>query len=138
MAFRVIAYVIPSCDGCGLAWSFIDPACPEGIPPHFTSRAAALAELPVRYGWRVQPRRWGRPLMACRRCAAAGVLPTGAGRRWLLAVAGWIRRYVPFGPVLRKMPPEPPADHPESMTALLPTDEEDLLAAIDDELFPDS
>ncbi len=138
MAFRVIAYVIPSCDGCGLAWSFTDPACPEGIPPHFTTRAAALTELPARHGWRIQPRRWGRPLMACRHCAAAGVLPAPAGRGWLLAVAGWLRCYVPFGPVLRKPPAEPAGQHPESMTALLPADEEDLLAAIDDELFPDS
>ena len=42
MAFRKISYLIPSCDGCGLAWSFNDPACADGIPPHFASRAAAL------------------------------------------------------------------------------------------------
>jgi hypothetical protein len=42
MAFRKISYLIPSCDGCGLAWSFFDPACADGIPPHFTCRAAAL------------------------------------------------------------------------------------------------
>ena len=34
MAFRKISYLIPVCDGCGLAWSFFDPACTDGIPPH--------------------------------------------------------------------------------------------------------
>ena len=66
MAFRKISYLIPSCDGCGLAWSFFDPACADGIPPHFASRAAALEQLPRDYGWQVRPRRLGRPLMACR------------------------------------------------------------------------
>ena len=101
MAFRKVWYLIPSCDGCGLAWSFGDPACADGIPPHFTSPAAALDQLAADYGWQVVPRRLGRPLMACRRCAAAGVIPATPGRRWLLAVAGWARRYVPFGPVRR-------------------------------------
>jgi hypothetical protein len=47
MAFRKVSYLIPSCDGCGLAWSFRDPACADGVPPHFASRAAALEQLPV-------------------------------------------------------------------------------------------
>ncbi len=59
MAFRKIAYLIPSCDGCGLAWSFRDPACPDGIPPHFADTATALGQLPARYGWQILPRRWG-------------------------------------------------------------------------------
>lgn len=92
MAFRRISYLIPSCDGCGLAWSFFDPACAEGIPPHFASRAAALEQLPGDYGCQVRPCRLGRPLMACRTCAAAGVIPAGAFRRWLLVMAGWVRR----------------------------------------------
>jgi hypothetical protein len=137
MAFRKIAYLIPSCDGCGLAWSFGDPACADGIPPHFTSTAAALSQLSADYGWQVVPRRLGRPLMACRRCAAAGVIPATSGRRWLLAAAGWARRFVPFGPVRRAAGADLPAGHPESVTAALPPDQEDLLAAIDDEFFPD-
>lgn len=137
MAFRTISYLIPSCDGCGLAWSFQDPACPEGIPPHFAGRAAGVRELAARYGWRIQRRRCGRPLMACRACGAAGVLPAAGARGWLLAVAGWIRRYVPFGPVIR-VSALPAGRHPESMTAVLPADQEDLLAALDDEFFPDS
>jgi hypothetical protein len=137
MAFRKIFYLIPSCDGCGLAWSFYDPACAEGIPPHFASRAAALAQLEADYGWQIVrlPLAW--PLMACRRCAAAGVIPATAGRRWLLAVAGWVRRYVPFGPVVRRMPAGIGSGHPESMDAVLPPEQEALLAEIDDELFPD-
>ena len=106
MAFRKISYLIPSCDGCGLAWSFYDPACAEGIPPHFASRAAALAQLEQDYGWLIVPLPVARPLMACRRCAAAGVIPATLDRRWLLAVAGWVRRFVPFGAVLRRMPAE--------------------------------
>lgn len=135
MAFRTVSYLIPSCDGCGLAWSFRDPSCAEGIPPHFATRAAALQQLPADYGWLVRPRPLGRPLMACRTCAAAGVIPAGAFRGWLLAAAGWVRRVVPFGPVRRPLPPGP--GHPESLTADLPPEDEELLAAIEDENFPE-
>jgi len=137
MAFRKVSYLIPSCDSCGLAWAFGDPACTEGIPPHFASRAAALAQLPADYGWQVRPRRLGRPLMACRRCAAAGGIPAGAGRAWLLAAAGRIRRLVRFGPVRRPMPAGLAPGHPESATAVLPAEQEDLLAALDTETFGD-
>jgi hypothetical protein len=80
MAFRKVSYLIPSCDNCGLAWSFFDPACADGIPPHFADRAVALEQLPRDYGWQVRSFRFGRPLMACRACAAAGVIPAGAFR----------------------------------------------------------
>ncbi len=135
MAFRKISYLIPACDGCGLAWSFSDPACAEGIPPHFATRAAALEQLPGDYGWQVSPRRLGRPLMACRTCSAAGVIPAGTARGVVLAAAGWIRRVVAFGPVRRPLPVGLAQGHPESLTAELPPEQEDLLAAIDDELF---
>ena len=138
MAFHRISYLIPSCDGCGLAWSFFDLACAEGIPPHFASRAAALERLPRDYGWQVRPRRLGRPVMACRTCAAAGVIPAGAFRRWLLVMTGWVRRLVPFGPVCRPLPPRPGLRHPESLTAQLPAEDEELLAAIEDENFGES
>jgi hypothetical protein len=137
MAFRKISYLIPSCDGCGLAWSFFDPACVAGIPPHFTGRAAALEQLPRDYGWQVRPRRLGRPLMACRRCAAAGVIPAGTFRGCLLAASGWVRRVVPFGPVRRRLPARPGPGHPESLTAELRPGDEELLAAIEDENFPE-
>jgi hypothetical protein len=137
MAFRKISYLIPSCDGCGLAWSFFDPACAEGIPPHFASRAAALEQLPHDYGWQVRHRRLGCTVMACRTCAAAGVIPAGEFRRWLLVMAGWVRRLVPFGPVRRPLPPGPGPRHPESLTAQLPAEDEELLAAIEDENFPE-
>jgi hypothetical protein len=137
MAFRKISYLIPSCDGCGLAWSFFDPACTEGIPPHFASRAVALEQLPGDYGWQVRSCRLGRPLMACRTCAAAGVIPDAAFCGWLLVAAGWIRRLVPFGPVRRPLPPSPGPGHPESLTADLPLEDEELLAAIEDENFPE-
>jgi hypothetical protein len=136
MAFRKISYLIPSCDGCGLAWSFDDPACPDGIPPHFASRAAALARLPADYGWQVTRVRSGPRLMACRRCAAAGVIPATAGRAWGLAAAGWIRRVVPFGPIHRPLPPGLGPGHPESITAL-PAEQEGLLSELDPEIFPD-
>ena len=137
MAFRKVSYLIPSCDGCGLAWSFGDPACADGIPPHFTGASAAPSQLSADYGWQIVPRRLARPLRACRRCAAAGVIPPASGRRWLLAAAGWVRRFVPFGPVRRAAAADLPAGHPESATAVLPQDQEDLLAAIDDEFFRD-
>jgi len=133
-----ISYLVPSCDGCGLAWSFGDPACADGIPPHFADRAAALEQLPAGYDWQVTPRRIGRPLMACRRCAAARVIPATAGRRWLLAAAGWARRLLPSGPLRRPVPTALAPGHPESMTAALPPDQEGLLAVIDAEIFPDS
>jgi len=137
MAFRKISYLIPSCDGCGLAWSFFDPACADGIPPHFACRTAALEQLARDYGWQVRPRRLGRPLMACRTCAAAGVVPAGVLRGWLVAVSGWVRRVVPFGPVRRRLPVRPGPGHPESLTAELPAEDEELLAAIEDENFPE-
>jgi hypothetical protein len=137
MAFRRITYLISSCDGCGLAWSFGDPACAEGIPPHFASRAAALAQLPADYGWQVRRRRAGRPLMACRRCAAAGLIPAMAGRGWLLAAAGRIRRLMASGPGRRPVPVGLVPGHPESLTAVLPAEQEGLLAALDAEIFPD-
>lgn len=137
MAFRKISYLIPYCDGCGLAWSFADPACIDGIPPHFASRAAALTQLPADYGWQLTRLRTGPRLMACRRCAAAGVIPATTGRAWLLAMAGWIRRLVPFGPIRRPLPPGLGPGHPESMTAALLAEQEGLLTELDTELFPD-
>ena len=136
MAFRTVSYLIPSCDGCGLAWSFDDPACADGIPPHFVSRAAGLALLPAEYGWQVTRLPAGPRLMACRRCAAAGVIPATALRVWRLAAAGWIRRWVPFGTVRRPLPPGLGPGHPESMTAL-PAEQQGLLAELNDEIFPD-
>jgi hypothetical protein len=137
MAFRKVTYLIPSCDGCGLAWSFGDPGCADGIPPHFASRAAGLRQLPADYGWQVLFCPPGRPLMACRRCAAAGILTDSASRAWLLAAVGWLRRLAPFGPVRRRLPPGPGPGHPESLTADLPPEDEELLAAIEDENFPE-
>jgi hypothetical protein len=133
VAFRKISYLIPSCDGCGLAWSFGDPACVEGIPPHFASRAAAVAQLPADYGWQVTRFRMGPRLMACRRCTAFGVIPATVSRAWLLAAAGWIRHLVPFGAIRRGLGPS----HPESMSAALAAEQEGLLAELDDEIFPD-
>jgi hypothetical protein len=137
MAFRKVSYLIPSCDGCGLAWSFADPACPDGIPPHFVSKAAARAQLPADYGWQVAWISVGPGLMVCHRCAAAWVMPVTVGRAWLLLAAGWIRRLVPFGPIRRRLPPGPGPGHPESMTAVLPAEQEDLLTELDAEIFPD-
>ena len=137
MAFRKVSYLIPSCDGCGLAWSFGDPACAEGIPPHFASRAAALAQLPAEYGWQVTRLRMGPRLMACRRCAAFGVIPATVSRAWLLAAAGWIRHLVPFGAIRRPIPAGLGPGHPESMGAAAPAEEEGLLTELDDEIFPD-
>jgi hypothetical protein len=61
MAFRKVSYLLPSRDGCGLAWSFFDPSCVDGIPPHFASRAAALEQSPRDYDWQIRSRRAGRP-----------------------------------------------------------------------------
>ena len=54
----------------------------------------------------------------------------------MLIAAGWVRRLVPFGPVRRPLPPGPRPGHPESLTADLPPEDEELLAAIEDENFP--
>jgi hypothetical protein len=136
MAFRKISYLIPSCDGCGLAWSFFDPACAGGIPPHFASRAAALEQLPRAYGWQVRSCRLGRPLMACRTCGCrgdpgGGVPGVAAGRGGRGAAAGAVRPGPP------PLPPGPGPRHPESLTAQLPAEDEELLAAIEDENFPE-
>ena len=47
-------------------------------------------------------------------------------------MAGWARRYVPFGPVLRALP----AGHPESLQSALPAEQEEQLAEIEAELWP--
>jgi hypothetical protein len=52
-------------------------------------------------------------------------------------MAGWLRRLVPFGPVRRPLPPGTGPGHPESLTAELPLEDEELLAAIEDENFPE-
>jgi len=137
MAFRKISYLIASCDGCGLAWSFGDPACTEGIPPHFASRTGAVAHLSDDYGWQVTRLRFCLRLMACRRCAAAGVIPASRGRAWLLAAVSRIRRFVPFGPFRRPMSAGLGPGHPEAMNTGLSADEEGLLAAFDAEIFPE-
>jgi hypothetical protein len=53
----------------------------------------------------------------------------------LLAMAGWVRRLVPFGPVRRPLPPGSGPGHPEALTAELPVEDEELLAAIEDKNF---
>jgi hypothetical protein len=136
MAFRKVSYLIPSCDGCGLAWSYFDPACADGIPPHLADRGTALEQLRRDYLGQVRSRGLGRPLMACRTCAAAGVIPAGSFRGLRLDVAGWVRRLLPFGPVRRPLPPGPGPGDPESLTAELPPDDDELLAALEDENFP--
>lgn len=117
MAFRKVSYPIPACDGCALAWSFLDPACADGIPPRFADRGAVLEQLPRDYGWQVRSFPFGCPLMACRTCAAAGIIPAG--------------------PVRQPLPPRPGRGHPESLAAELLPEDEELLAAIEDENFPE-
>lgn len=132
MAFRKISYLIASCNGCGLAWSFGDLACSEGIPPHFATRAAGMAKLPADYGWVVTRRRLRRPVMMCRRCAAAGVIQAGARQRSLTPAVRVLRRLLPG----RARLTGPGRGHPESLTVGLPAWQEDLLAEIDAEVFP--
>jgi hypothetical protein len=45
---------------------------------------------------------------------------------------------VPFGPIRRPLLPGPGQGYPESLTADLPPEDEELLAAIEDENFPES
>ena len=89
------------------------------------------------YGWQVTRLRFCPRLMACRRCAVAGVIPASAGRAWLLAAASRIRRYVPFGPVRRPMSAGLGPGHPAAMNTGLSADEEGLLAMFDVEIFPE-
>jgi hypothetical protein len=135
MALRKVSQWIPSCDGCGRAWSFFDPACVDGIPPHFAGKRAALEQLAADYGWRIQSRWLGPALMACRTCVAAGVIPAGPFGAWLLACAGSAQRWVPLG---RPIPAGPGPGHPESLTRELPPEDEELLAAIEDQNFPET
>ena len=136
MAFRKIACLIPSCDSRGLAWTLRDPACPDGMPSHFADTDAALAQLSARYGWQIRQTHRGRRLMACRRCAAAGIIPITPGRAWLLAVTGRTRRFAAFEPICQPAPALSAAGHRESMTAELPAEHEGLPGALDDSFFP--
>jgi hypothetical protein len=79
----------------------------------------------------------GPRLMTCHRYAAAGVFPTTARRAWLLAAAGRIRCLAPFGRIGALLPASLAPGHPESMTAALPAEQEDLLTALDVEIFPE-
>jgi hypothetical protein len=136
MALRKIACLIPSCNSRSPAWTFRDPACPDGSPPHLAGTATALGQLPIRHGWQIQPRRRGRRLTACRRCAAAGIIRGTPGRTWLLTVTGCIRRFVPVGPICRPTPALPTAGQRGLITAELLAEREGLLGALDDEFFP--
>lgn len=135
-SFHKISYLVLSCDGCGLAWSFFDPVCADAIGPHFADRTAALEQLPRDHGRQVCARRFAPRLMACRACAAAGAVPARAFQGWLLAVAGWVRQLVPYGPVRRPLPPGLGPGHPESLVTELPPEDEEWLAAIEDENLP--
>jgi hypothetical protein len=110
---KQVSYLIPSCDGCGLAWPFFDAACVDGIPPHFTGQGAALEQLPGDCGWQVRSCRFGRPLMACRTCAAAGGDPgrgvpgMATGRGELAAAAGAVRPRRPLLPAPGPGYPDP-------------------------------
>ena len=133
MGFRKVSYLIPACDGCGLAWSFGDPECADNIPPHYACRAAAWDQLPADYGWQIIPRRLGYPLMTCRRCSATGPVTGAASTGRLLAAARWVRHLMSVSADCS--PPTALAPgHPESMTALLPPDLEHLLAVLDAEI----
>lgn len=59
--------------------------------------------------------------------AQAETLPNGR------TVGPWL--YCTVCGATRPLQPEPPADHPESMTAELPPEQEEWLAAVDRELW---
>jgi hypothetical protein len=137
MTFEKATYVVASCDGCGPDWW-------EGTadtPPIFASKGTARRELAAEYEWRITQQVDGRLHMLCSTCAAKDDC-VRYDHDWAPLVyrmdgydeffADTCRRCS----VLRKID-EPPPGHPDSTTVELSDVEEEFLAAVDAELFPE-
>jgi hypothetical protein len=158
MSFRKQITVTAVCDGCGPDWwAFHDDL---DAPPQFPDIATARRQLAEFFGWHItniadgQAVRAGVDMsdqgpavlsgqdpavvlcQACAECASSGhqwsdwsaPLPDGD-----IAASRNGRDCERCGALASALLP---AGHPESLTAKLPEEQEELLAALDAELFP--
>jgi len=126
-----------ACDMCGPDWW----KGYEDVQPLFTSRGTALRLLPVDFMWSITEQPDGSLQMLCASCTQIEDCVRD-GHGWVpleYVTDGELRQYgetCSCCSVIRSFD-EPPAGHPESMTAELSRDEEAWLAALDADLFPD-
>lgn len=137
MPFEKTVLFAVVCDGCGPDWW-------EGVTdtlPLFLSHTLAIQELTTDYEWRVTRQINGRHHMLCSVCVGKQDC-VDYGHRWYRASADDDRRIDTALEMCHRCniirrDDVPPAGHPESMTVDLGDDIEEMLAALDRELFPD-
>lgn len=130
MALEKTTYVVAVCDSCGPDW-WDDGE--TDYAPLFITAQAARQNLAANYEWRITRQIDGRLRMICSACANAEDCDR-YGHDWGANTArSTVCRRCSYFPHADN----PPAGHPESMTAELPADQEEALAALDAELFPE-
>jgi len=137
MSFEKTTLFAVICDGCGSDWW-------EGnveTAPLFISHTLAIQELTADYEWSITRQVDGRHHMLCSTCAGKRDCRQ-YGHKWFRASADDPRRIDPALEMCHRCniirrDDVPPAGHPESMTVDLGDDIEEMLAALDRELFPD-
>lgn len=137
MSFERTVLFAAVCDGCGPGWW-------EGetdAGPLFATRAAARRELTADYAWRLDRQIDGTVRMFCAACADKQDCDR-YGHDWQRMSADDVRRVDPalFHCVrctLIRRDDEPPSGHPDSMSAVLDGDDEELLAELDAATWPD-
>lgn len=138
MSFVRIRTLVPDCAICGDAW-----ARDLENPPAFAStRRHALRCLVNNHGWRVSNRWFRRTRMFCPGCVQPGnCIRDGHNWEFRPAVETHHGTLGPFRactrcPRAEALEVEPPLDHTDSMGELDEATEE-MLAALDAELFPE-
>jgi hypothetical protein len=147
VTFDRVTCWVPSCDSCGPDWWNSDIVLTG--PPHFHSKPSGQRELVDTYGWQITRRIDGTKQMLCAACAdkadcdelghdwRPADLDHGAEQqaRWDVEHAVPVVLCARCGRVRRDFPPPP--GHPETMTAEVSDADEEFLAALDAELFPE-
>ena len=133
MSFNLIAV----CDLCGPGWwnGYVEDQ------PTYASRGDALKNLPLDHQWLIEKDPDGTYRMLCTGCAQLERCKQD-GHSWVpleYAHAGLMAKYGEVCSVCAAVHShdEPPAGHPDSMTAVLSDADEEWLAALDAVLDPD-
>ena len=126
------------CDMCGTDWW----KGYEDVQPLFVSRGAALRLLVSDFMWTITEHDDGSLAMLCAPCQQIEDCVRD-GHHWvdlIYTIDGETNKYgetCARCSVVRSFD-TPPADHPECMSIELPREQEEWLAALDAELFPDT
>jgi hypothetical protein len=132
MSFRKTTYITAVCDGCGPDWW-------EGLTdraPIFVSVQVARQELENDFECTTERQLDGGFRMLCPGCASKSECEKYGHVPFIASAED------PAVPMCRRCDAvirddEPPAGHPDSMTVTLSDAEEELLAALDEQLDPD-